>query len=157
MKKIFYLFIMAIFAVSCEGPMGPPGPPGSQGPQGGEKEPSAYWETIDITINQWDIDESGDYFYASFPVVELTKFIYTWGIVVAYIETTGANDNIKTPLPYTRQCKAPSTTPGGNDTLWSEVIDFTYAESSMTFYLNPSDFNTTRQPEPVKIRAIFLW
>jgi len=156
MKKIFCLFIMAIFAVSCEGPMGPQGPQGPRGPQGEESIPSAYWDEKDFIIDQWHLDESGDYFYASFLVDDLDDIIYNFAIIVAYIETTGINGKIKTPLPYTRQCKAPSGTPGV-EYLWSEVIDFTFAPGSMTFYLNPSDFNTSRQPAPIKIRVIFIW
>ena len=159
MKKIFYLFIMAIFAVSCEGPMGPPGPQGPQGPRGpqaAEREPDAYWDEKDFIIDQWYLDDSGDYFYASFSVGDLDNVIYDYAIIVAYIETTGINGKIKTPLPYTRQCKAPSGTPG-IEYLWSEVIDFTFAPGSMTFYLNPSDFDTSRQPAPIKIRVIFVW
>ena len=156
MKKIFYLFIMAIFAVSCEGPMGPPGPQGPQGPQAAEREPDAYWDEKDFIIDQWDLDESGDYFYASFSVDDLDVTIYDFAIIVAYIETITPNASYKTPLPYTRQCKAPTGTPGVEHT-WSEVIDFTFALGDMTFYLSPSDFDTSRQPAPIKIRAIFVW
>ena len=155
MKRVFYFFIMAIFAISCEGPMGPPGPPGPQGPQGpvAGGEPDAYWATVDFPIDRWDLDESGDYFYATFTVDALTENIYKNGIVVAYIETNGT---YKTMLPYTRYCKEPSDIPG-EYYLWSEVIDFTYTKGSMTFYANPSDFFTDIEPAPIKIRAIFIW
>ena len=151
MKRLtFLLFAILVFA-SCEGPMGPMGPPGPSGDQG---EPDAYWHSVNITINKWDLATTNDHFYANFSVPALTDYIYNNGVVVAYIETSGS---YKTPLPYTRYNREPSVIPGEDDYLWSELIDFTYAPGVMTFYSNPSDFFTGIDPEPLKIKVVFVW
>ena len=145
MKRVFYLLFVVIFAVSCEGPMGPPGPAGNDG---------ADWDFETFTINQWDIDTQNGLFYAEFTVPKLTQRIYNDGVVVAYIETGSGANKIKTPLPYTIQ----NIDNTGYE--WTEVLDFSYALRKITFFINPSDFDTSAGISlntPTKIHVIFLY
>ena len=151
MKRVFYFLLVAIFAISCEGPMGPMGP---QGPAGNGGMPDALWGFEDFTITRWDKHPDG-YFYAKYPVPNLTQRIYDEGVVVAYIETGSGTNKIKTQLPYTMQCKDHNT---GYE--WSEVIDFSYAPREITFFINPSDYDTgagVAIGTPVKIHVIFIY
>ena len=143
MRKILYFLFALLIITSCEGPMGPPGPQGDDA--------IANWKIIDIDIPKWELDETGTFFYAHISVPELTDFIYTDGVVMAYHETVSNNGNYKTPLPYTRYNQET------DGYLWSELLDFTFNPGWVTFYSNPSDFFTGIKPDPVYLTLALIW
>ena len=150
MKKLFCFFVVIMFIASCEGPMGPPGPPGPDGYPG-----DANWKVINIDIDKWELDPQGGYFFARVDVPELTNFIFTDGIVLAYHETVvNSNNSYKTPLPYTRYNI--EVVPGEPDYLWSELIDFTFTPGQATFYSNSSNF-ITFEPDPIYLTLVLFW
>lgn len=152
MKKLLFLLLTVLFvSTSCEGPEGPMGPPGESGDVG----VSWFTQSYKVKKSDWKLSgkpgELNSFYYADIPISNLTKFIYTSGTVLAYIET---EPGIKNSLPYVSHR-------GGVDNLgeflWTQTYDFDFYEGGITVYMTYSDFNTQNKPGDETYHVILMW
>ena len=151
MKKIvFFLFALLMTFASCEGPMGPEGPAG----------PGTNWKILTFTVDSrdWKMmqneDGSNPRFFYEFEVPEIDEFIYTDGLVSAYMYTNVGIET-QTPLPYVLHQEAVDNQ--GNTILWTETYTYDYSPGSIAFYSTFSDFFVEQNPPTMEFRVALMW
>ncbi len=156
MKKLLFLAAPLFLLIACEGPAGPMGPMGPQGANGADGE-GLNWYTISITVNadEWQLkgnpNDLNSYFYVYKPVNRLTKHIYEYGSVIAYIET---DTGVKNGMPYVLHLGEAS---GGKEFLWTQTYDFDFTVGEIGFYVTYSDFSTTFRPGTETFHIVMYW
>ncbi|MHB9140665.1 MAG: hypothetical protein ACYC25_02170 [Paludibacter sp.] len=141
MKKIYFLFIVAVFFVSCQGPIGPEGPAGI----------GTNWQIINLTVasGDWVVkhDNDGNIYYAAhFPMPEITSFVYTDGTVIGYIDLNG----VQMTLPYVTHFK------NAANQSWTRTVDYDYSVGGMNVYVTNSDF-AADPPAAMNFRIVLMW
>lgn len=137
---------------SCEGPMGPVGPEGPAGP-------GTNWKIINIPVDSrdWKImqdeDGSNPRFFYEIEVPEIDEFIYTDGLVSAYLYTNVGIET-QTPLPYELHREEIID---GKVITWSENTTFDYSPGSIAFYVTYSDFFVEQNPPTMEFRVALMW
>jgi len=141
MKKIIYLFLVALFIVSCQGPVGP------EGPQGGTNT-----KIINLVASAGDWIETLDgkglnrFYNTHFSMPEITSAIFTDGSVSTYLVV----DGVQQPLPTVRHYQ------NEDGSSWTQTIDFDYSVGGINVYVTNSDF-LIRPPVAMNFRAVIMW
>lgn len=159
MKKLFYLMVIALAAVACEGPMGPQGPAGEDGADG----TSTSWEIIDLNVpsDNWELqygaeDGSNPYYTASFDIPEIDDFVYDSGLTMCYIEfNKGTEYRTQQILPYVRHYEGYDES--NAQFIWTQTVDYEYAEGRVTIFVTYSDFYVDQKPEAMDFRLVLMW
>lgn len=152
MKKFFIYFavaFMALTAVSCQGERGPMGP---QGPAG-----SANISTVDLKVNaaDWQWDSNGKYFYAQFPVNQITEEIYDYGTIACYREYNyGTKNAYQISLPEVKHIE---TEVDGAPYYYQQTIDYSFGVGFVEIVLTISDYFYETSPEAMNFRLNLMW
>ncbi|MDR1330897.1 MAG: hypothetical protein LBK07_02210 [Tannerella sp.] len=151
-KTLFLLCASALFLLSCEGPIGPPGEPGE----------GMNWKILTYTVHDRDWQLAGgpvgslnSYYMYEFDEPLLTDFIYTSGVVSAYIIfNPGQSNEVQSPLPYIEPV---GDRDSGGEFTWQEFYSFDFMPGSVAFYVHYSDFETGERPPTCDFRIVLNW
>jgi len=130
------------------------------------------WQIVDCNVgySQWRYtgDESGSiqyanhYFYAGYDISQLSSFIFTDGMVQAYlIEKNSYGEDVQRPLPFTRHKEAWDSL--GHCTQYTETYDYFYGVGWIEFNYTASDFKYEEsaglidRPESKLFRVVLQW
>ena len=120
-------------------------------------------DDIHIRSIDWQLSVYDDerFFSATFPLPELTPFIFNYGLVVAYFMHSNTS---QTMLPYSRTWIERWTEIINDEVIvfehsFTETIsaDFNIRPSTVTFYFHPSDAFVGERPPPADIRIVMIW
>ena len=143
MKKLLFLFMLALSIASCQGPVGPEGPQGY----------GTNWKVINLVAraNDWvaytDKDGLNRFYSCHFPMPEITSTVFNDGSVIGYY-CNGATT--QQPLPFVLHLQNTD----GN--FWTRTIDFDYSVGEMNVYVTNSDF-AIDPPGEMNFRIALMW
>ncbi|MBQ7448458.1 MAG: hypothetical protein IJS73_01500 [Paludibacteraceae bacterium] len=170
MKKYLYIFLFALLGVlsSCNGRDGRDGRDGKDGQDG-----FANIKNITFTVepfgqtNGWGYSNLPDnnYFSAEIGVPELTKDIFDNGVVKVYrVFNDDPKNLVQQALPCTNHKEVFIQQNGETVTaLYTETLDFQYAEGFVYLYYTLSDFayefdeSTDVEPTRMSFRIVLMW
>ncbi|MBQ0137417.1 MAG: collagen-like protein [Bacteroidales bacterium] len=189
MKKYVFMLaamVAAMSLTSCKGEKGDPGEPGpigypgAKGEKGDKGDPGegVNWKIVDIDVNagdwiytqdtdpsryQWD----NNYFYAGYDVSSLTQFIFTTGMVHAYIIYNNGFEDVQRPLPFTQHKEVFVVDAEGNEQriFYTETYDYVYGIGWVEFNYHASDFayedgavmDPATKPTAKQFRLVMTW
>jgi hypothetical protein len=143
MKKILFLFLIALSVISCQGPVGPEGPQGY----------GTNWKIINLVANSSDWVENVDaaglnrYYSAHFSMPEINSNVFNNGTVLSYIMI---NNSTQQNLPYVRHFQ------NAAGAFWTQTIDYDYSVGSLNVYVTNSDF-VSDPPVTMNFRVVLMW
>ncbi len=135
MKKLLFIFMVAILAVSCT-----------------DEPASVQWKVIDLQVpqNKWvlnkDADGLNNYYSCHFTMPEITSIVYNSGTILTYIVL----DNTQQTLPYVRHFENTA----GN--LWTRTVDCDFGVGGMNIYVTNSDF-FDENPGTMNFRVVLMY
>jgi len=144
MKKILFLFMLALSIASCQGPTGPEGPQGY----------GTNWKVINLVAAASDwvayTDDNGQnrFYTCHFSMPEITSTVFNDGSVIGYYLTSSSS--VQQPLPYVLHLQ---NTAGD---FWTRTIDFDYSVGGMNVYVTNSDF-AVDPPLAMNFRVTLMW
>jgi hypothetical protein len=135
MKKFLMLFVLTIVLGSCN---------------------NDYYETkwevvyLDVKSSDWKIsrDDQGlnAYYYCTFNVPQVTKYVCDNGNVQAYYQS----GQVQQVLPYVRHYE------NNEGALWTQTVDYDYSPGAINVYVTNSDFYE-ETPPAMKFRVVIMW
>lgn len=142
MKKVFYLFLIALSIVSCVGPIGPMGPEGPKGEDGY----STNFKIIDFQVKSadWVLQKDNSFSY-HFNTPEISSFIFNEGVIVVYSDFGTSQQ----ALPVVRHLS-------NGTQFWTQTTDCEFQVGGIDFYVTNSDFVAER-PNDLKFRLVLMW
>lgn len=135
MKKIYFLFTIALLFVSCK-----------------QEDNGTSWEIINLEVrsSDWTVntDDNGlnRYYFCAFEMPEITSAIYSQGTVLAYYTMDGA----QIILPYVRHYE------NVDGDMWTQTVDFDYSVGVLNVYVTNSDF-FDEVPPAMNFRVVLMW
>lgn len=155
--------LAALLLGSCrgdEGPMGPMGPAGpagldgKDGQDGRDGKDGEGFKTLEFTFtveqNDWEIvkDTPEPYFRCVFDFKELESSIIDHGMLTVY---RMLDDDYYATLPITKPHKE---TNDNGDIYYTQLIDYEFAPSSISFYVTNSDFFIDEKPDAMDFKVV---
>ncbi|WP_101689129.1 hypothetical protein [Dysgonomonas massiliensis] len=144
MKKIALYLLLIIGLVSCKG-------------EDGRDGVGANIVTRQIVIHQsdWRLQgepfQLGSYYYATVAIPELTPYVMSQGIKLAYIEPA---DGVQVGIPYVVHKGEEFS---GKELLWTSTYDCEYEVGYVTFIVTYSDFDTWKSPDTEYFNVLLTW
>jgi len=138
MKKTLFLFLIVLITVSCE-----------------DSTKDIKTKVVDLTVNsnEWieSVDAAGlNRFYSChFNMPEITPAVFNSGTVTTYIEYT--NPVSQQNLPVVRHFENAASA------LWTQTIDYDYADGGMTIYVTNSDFVSDPPTGTMNFHVVLMW
>jgi len=111
------------------------------------------FNSINLSVKSSDWVENVDnqglnrYYSCHFNMPEITSTVFNSGSVIAYIIVN--NSTSQQNLPYVRHFE------NANGALWTQTIDFDYAEGGINIYVTNSDF-AVDPPSAMDFRVVVL-
>jgi hypothetical protein len=144
MKKILFLFMLALSIASCQGPTGPEGPQGY----------GTNWKVINLVAaaSEWVAytDDNGQnrYYSCHFSMPEITSTVFNDGSVIGYYLTS--SNSVQQPLPFVLHIQ------NTDGSLWTRTIDFDYSVGGLNVYVTNSNFANIF-PGDMNFRVTLMW
>lgn len=165
MKKYVFMLVAIVAAMSLSSCKGDKGDPGI----------GMNWKIIDIPVyaSDWQYTQDTDpsryqldnnYFYATYDVPAIDRFIFFEGSVHAYIVYSNGSELVQRPLPFTSHQETFVGDPAVR-LFFTETYDFAYGVGWVEFNYRASDFayedgevmDPTTKPTLQNFRLVLNW